>query len=759
MKKRLLAVAMAFLLLSAQTVWGGVFANSDFFDDYEDGYYEEDDYEDDDEYFEEDDYDEYEDGFYDDSEDEYDGEDEYYGEDGYDAEDEYDGGSSNLNPDAVQIQGVRMNVNAADGKLAVAREQIANEGETGDKGVWTIFIYLCGTDLESGSGAGTSDLEEMVKGAKGDNVRFVIQTGGTSKWKNKSVHGDKIERFVVAGGKMEKVSEAPLANMGNSRTLSDFLSWGLQQYRSEHMGLIFWDHGGGCITGVCFDEKYDQDSLGVGDIDAALYENMKSSGRRFDFVGFDACLMGTVEVANVLATYADYMFCSEEMEPGSGWDYAVLGDYLVKNPDADTVSLGKSVCDGFQKACIALNDGDIVTMSVIDLSKVDQLLVDFNTFAKNMYEAGNDASNRARIVRGIENTDNFGGNNKAEGYTNMIDLGGLINSCTDIADGAAEADKALKEAVVYSVSGKDHEGASGLSTYYPLRVQGSKELAMFGKICVSPYYLSFVDRQNHSGVTGGEEYDDENWFDDEGDWYGSESGEDDYWNYLDGYSQTGESPYITFAQQPAVGEDGIFSFVLDDNGYENTAAVCAIVYGRVENNTLIELGETIDIQEDWDYGEFADAFDGYWLSLPDEQNLATYIVDETDDYLIYTAPILLNGEETNLRIRRYFDDGSVEVEGAWAGISESGSAARDVVKLKDGDRIVPVYYALNEAGEDIGEYEGGEYVVSGDTEIIYGTMLPGDYLYAFCIDDIYGDYYMTDTVEFNIDENGMVSFR
>ena len=36
------------------------------------------------------------------------------------------------------------------------------------------------------------------------------------------------------------------------------------------MGLILWNHGGGSITGVCFDEKYDQDSITLMEMDSAL---------------------------------------------------------------------------------------------------------------------------------------------------------------------------------------------------------------------------------------------------------------------------------------------------------------------------------------------------------------------------------------------------------------------------------------------------------------------------------------------------------
>ena len=691
-------------------------------------------------------------------------EEEYYDEYGEEDKPYVEDNSSAGRGGASVLKGLSLQVNESDGRLVISREKPDKEGETGEEGVWTIFVYLCGTDLESQGGSATDDLEEMLASSESDRVRFVVQTGGASDWYRSEVDKDNLQRFVIQNGKMELVEEQPKAAMGTIDTLSDFLTWGTKQYLSEHMGLIFWNHGGGSITGVCFDENYDNDSLDLTEVDNALYENLKSSGRKYDFVGFDACLMGSVEMANILATYSEYMIGSEELEPGSGWDYTALGNFLAEKPDSDGAALGKAVCDSYLEECERAGDSDIATLSVVNLSRIDDLLVSFNAFAKNMFEAAEDDASMAEIVRGIEEADNFGGNNKSEGYTNMVDLDGILTASAEYADGADAAKKALADSITYSVSGSNHKTAGGLSMYYPLMIQGSNELTMFGKVCVSPYYLSFVDRQNHTGVAGGQEeeyqYDDGSWFDDDGEWYGADSNEDSYWDYLDGYEQTGESPYISFEVEPSINEEGVFSFKLDEEGYYNTASVCAMVYEIAEDgNTMIELGETINLQEDWGSGTFADQFDGYWMSLPDGQNLATYIAEMTDEYLIYTSPILLNGKETNLRMKRYYDDGTVTVEGAWEGISEDGCAARDIVKLKNGDKIVPIYYSYNMEGEDEAEYEGDEFTVSGDTEIFYGMMPVGDYLYAFCIDDIYGDYYMSDTVEFHLDEDGEVSFR
>ena len=241
--------------------------------------------------------------------------------------------------------------------------------------------------------------------------------------------------------------------------------------------------------------------------------------------------------------------------------------------------------------------------------------------------------------------------------------------------------------------------------------------------------------------------------------YEPEEEEDSYWEYIDDLEVTGESPRITFAKPPQFDEDGCYFFQLDADGLENAAGVSALVFQLSEDEEdFIELGETVDLDGDWDTGFFQDMFDGWWLSLPDGQNLAMYIAYDTENYLVYSSPVLLNGEETNLRIRQNWEDASVTVDGTWAGVDEYGVAAREYRKLQQGDVLVPVYYSYAVEDFEEGYYTGQEFTVKNTLEVEYEWMDSGDYLYSFCIDDLYGDYYLSDPVMFYVDEDGEVLF-
>ena len=650
----------------------------------------------------------------------------------------------------ITTSGISMSVDDSDGKLSISRAE-RKSTPMGESDTWTVFVYLCGTNLEStGQGSATSDIAQILDANPSDNVRFVFQTGGTEQWTNEVFDAKKAERYVIENGDITLADSVPLSNMGDSDTLKDFLSWGVSKYPAEKMGVIFWDHGSGSINGVCFDELNEDDSLTLSEMNTALSDVYADMTDQFEFIGFDACLMGTVETANIMSTYARYMYGSQETEPGTGWDYTSIANILAEKPESDGAQLGKNVADSFYDECKLTESENRCTMTIIDLQKIDDFIVSFNDFSRELYNASLDNKKLNSIVRGINSADNFGGNNKTEGYTNMVDVGGILSSCSDIAD-SSKALSDLKNCISYNKNGSDHSDASGLSVYYPLQVSDSEELGIFSEVSVSPYYLSIVDMVANG--YSADEYDNSVFFGDDGCWVCNNCQYDDfdytYFNYAD-ETESQDSSLITFSQAATVDDEGTYYFILDDDGLMYTSSVTGFLYMNLEDSIVL-LGESNDIYADWSTGSFADNFDGLWLSLPNGQLLPTYVVDITANYVIYTSPVYLNGERTNLRLRQN-EDGII-IEGAWDGISEDSAAARGIRKLKAGDKIEVIYYL-----DDDSELTAEAYEWKADDTLAYSYLPESDYYYSFCIEDIYGDYYFTDPVMFSIDEEGSIFF-
>ena len=616
---------------------------------------------------------------------------------------------------------------------------------------WTIYVYLCGSDLETNSGLASVNLEQMVGASASNKIRYVVECGGSESWAYEGVDASKLERLVIADGAVTKAESQPIKDMGDASTLEDFLTWGMRSYPSEHMGVILWDHGGGAVGGVCFDERSD-DGLSLAKLDSALRNTFSHAWKKFDFIGFDACLMSTIEVANVCATYADYLYASQEVEPGTGWDYDAIGEFLAKNPNADGAALGRIVADSYVARS---DDMDSATFAVTRLSAVDDLLRKFYTVMSELYDKTGSSDALADFVRNVLRVDNFGGNNKSEGYTNMIDLAGLNAVAAPFAPSSAAFAQALKDAVVYEKDNAAHPSVGGLSIYYPLEIPDSDTLQVFEQVAINPAYVAFVDRLAHGSVFGSiDDYDGSTWTG------VTKGGQASYWDYVDG--GTGESKLITFAEKPHLDADGTYCFRLSKAATDAAVSVSALVYMPSDDGADdIALGETFDVDVNWETGEVADEFDGLWLSLPDGQNLCAYPCDWTDDYVVYSCPVKLNDEEVYLRVRVY-DDGHTSVEGTWDGIDESGAVDRGCRALKPGDKIVPLYdsFDADDGDAPINEnsYVGSVCVVDDKFEIAYDWMFDSDFYYSFYIEDLYGNYYVTDAVTFKVDDQGNVFF-
>ena len=241
---------------------------------------------------------------------------------------------------------------------------------------WAIYWYLCGSDLESQYGCATEDLSEMLEVSLPENITVVIETGGAAEWQNETVDPSSLERYVYQGEELRFVDAVPSASMGEASTLADFLDFCSTSYPADHTAVIFWDHGSGSASGVSFDEIYDYDSLTLDEIYSAFSSvyDLSEENPPIDLVGFDACLMATIDTASMLSDVSSYMVASEETEPGNGWYYTGWLSALAESPSMDGASLGTAICDSFQEGCEIYGTDDEITLSVIDLSRIDPLL-------------------------------------------------------------------------------------------------------------------------------------------------------------------------------------------------------------------------------------------------------------------------------------------------------------------------------------------------------------------------------------------------
>ena len=334
----------------------------------------------------------------------------------------------------------------------------------------TIMVYMCGTDLESGSGMATSDLQEMASSSLSNDVNLLIYAGGCSKWQNNlmSTKTNMVYQL-LPGGQFKTLADGGNVAMTKPETLADYIQFCAKNFPAERNILIFWDHGGGSLTGYGYDQKFkNAGSMTLDGIDKAL----KAGGVKFDFIGFDACLMATAETALMCSDYADYLIASEESEPGIGWYYTNWLTKLSNNKGVSTLELGKQIVDDFVDVCAQKCRGQDTTLAVIDLAELCTTLPtklnNFSTATTAMIQ--NNQYKTVSTARG--SAKEFAASSRID----QVDLANLAyNLNTDAGNDLANT---IINAVKYNRTSNTVNNAYGLSIYFPYRSVSSVKSAI-----------------------------------------------------------------------------------------------------------------------------------------------------------------------------------------------------------------------------------------------------------------------------------------
>lgn len=618
---------------------------------------------------------------------------------------------------------------------------------------WVVYWYICGTDLESQYGAATTDIEEMLEAKLPPNVKVVIQTGGCSQWQNNTMSNQAIGRYLYNAEGLHELEVVQDSDMGDKNTLKNFLQFGKDNFPADHRVFVFWDHGGGSAAGVCIDERTGN-SLSLNNIQEAFSGVYGASPDNppFEMIGFDACLMGTYDTANMLHGLSRYMTASEEIEPGNGWNYAGWLGALGQNPAMGGDGLGQVICDSYMAGCREYGTEEAATMSVIDLSKMPALRSAYESFGT---EALQQAKNNPQgffsaFGREAQQAENYGGNTREQGFSNMVDIGDLASKSKSLLPRTAQQlVSCINNAVVYKVQGKYRHKGSGLSSYYPY--DGDKDTfikyieqdsAPMAQKCL--YYYLLCGELPEVAET-----------------------------ILAGSGQAGESISVPQGQPTQkicdVSSLEDLPVKLDKNGTSFvtlsaeqmdllSSVHCQLVYIGEKEDIILYLGSDSNIVADWDKGVFKDNFDGNWPML-DGHPVYVEITAEEDGYNLYSIPIKLNGVECNLQVAYTFGDEKYHILGARKGIDDNGMGDRNFIILKAGDQITTIHYGMPLSGneKDITPVEVDTFTIGATPKFEDEFVGDGTYGYFFEFVSPTVDSSLSQMVQFTIKNGDIVT--
>ncbi len=483
----------------------------------------------------------------------------------------------------------------------------AVSGHTGREGDgWTVLHYsMADTNLEPFM---VEDVNEL--GAVGSNENLHVR----ELMDRSAEYGDDelLDQGSWVGGRVldlgapgttEVVSDLGDVNSADPALLAQFIAEGIEQNRAGHYALIISDHGASW-PGIGPDEGSDNDVLDLAELTSAVSSGLEQAGvDKLDLLGFDACLMANYEVASAVASLADRMVASQELEPGHGWDYGSL-QVLADDPDATADELGSAIIAGFQAQAQEQGTQDQITLSMVDLTQMEAVDTAVADFAAALSEQSTVVA--PAVGQSEATTLAFGKSPDETQDKHLSDLGLLASSigesAPEVAAQAGELVAALDAAVLEDIEGSGTAGATGLSIYLP----PVAELA-------DPAYAEVVS----SGPWGG--------FLDS--YYGA--GEAIPAEQLPAFTDPEAGPEVGFEDDGTISLLGTFDVAAFGNITEATVSYAVVN----DDGSITYLGEEVtDFADD---GTVSGAYDLTSLQISDGEDIAYAYVDLTlsDDLL------------------------------------------------------------------------------------------------------------------------------
>lgn len=357
---------------------------------------------------------------------------------------------------------------------------------------WVILVY--GHADHNLSPSLVADLAEMSAEGSGERFTIVVQTDFDASEAD-SLEEDGLPEGLAVGGARMRILKAkegenitvdvleklPEPDMDKPETLSAFLSWALETFPADRRGLVLWDHGGqwkGYGGDTQDGTREETGEILPAEVREALRKAMKGAGlEKWDFIGYDSCLMGGVEVLESVIGLTDVFIACPEIDFGDGWDYAAFFRALKQRPDAPPREIGVLEADTWKAQHLTdANPDDQVLAghAVYDMTAWPGFEKALEGFTTALAEVGGDgllalAAARLRATEyDISGMEDLG---EPSEFVDVAAFARLASQAPGIPDSVVKAsaglEKAVNALVVRKVLGAAHSGGGGLSVWYP----------------------------------------------------------------------------------------------------------------------------------------------------------------------------------------------------------------------------------------------------------------------------------------------------
>ena len=217
----------------------------------------------------------------------------------------------------------------------------------------TIIVYMSGTSLNWAFNANVQDMETALKSNIQGNSRVVVV------WQNGVAKKAEAIELVYKDGLIERqpLAEYELANVMSADDLSYIFNDVMRMAPATAYGLILGSHSWSWIPYADYDQirtngltkaqlarlrtielprhlqtRFIGDPSGANKFDiTTLASAIQATGKKFEYILFDACFMGNVEAAYELRNCTKYIIGSACEIMGNGFPYTKTLPHLLKN--------------------------------------------------------------------------------------------------------------------------------------------------------------------------------------------------------------------------------------------------------------------------------------------------------------------------------------------------------------------------------------------------------------------------------------------
>ncbi len=281
---------------------------------------------------------------------------------------------------------------------------------------WTVMMYLaCDTPLRSNLINFYIDIMKNIETT--DDFNLVTLIDGYVK--------DDTSYYYVKNDTLIPLQwHETESNMANPETFEKFLRLTIDKYPADHYALFTLSDFGCGWQGIFSDTNSgNRETLSLitmPQVSDVLKSITNNGAKKIDVYGIDVCIPDCVEVAYQIAPYVDYMVANQEhgyenftSDEGFliGWNYAYFLEELKDNLDMTSEQFAELITNSFRPGTYTSKFGKIsapkwypitvfyVTLSTINLSKIDILRNTIDKFASNLSDNLKDIKSDIKKVR------------------------------------------------------------------------------------------------------------------------------------------------------------------------------------------------------------------------------------------------------------------------------------------------------------------------------------------------------------------------